>query len=219
MQAGRFAPYLWETSSYDGKEGHATRHCLVLAAIYDAIRRVAGSSSLEHEPTNYRGYSDHRPDLTTSYSGFKIWDLKLLDPFGSTPALDMSARGAFAAFGNTVGARRVRCLWQHCVPSAGDGAEVRGRCVGSRAKPPRRARRAPGHRTHAAEHRHRPAHPRQDPPFLAPPAIARPTPPSQLKPRSARPPLTRRTSGRRTCCSRLSPDALRPDPPPCNGIR
>ena len=31
----------------------------------------------------------------------------------------------------------------------------------SRAKPPRRARRAPGHRTHAAEHRHRPAHPRQ----------------------------------------------------------
>ena len=38
----------------------------------------------------------------------------------------------------------------------------------------RRRRRAPGHRTHAAEHRHRPAHPRQDPPFLAPPDIARP---------------------------------------------
>ena len=58
----------------------------------------------------------------------------------------------------------------------------------SRAKPPRRARRAPGHRTHAAEHRHRPAHPRQDPPFLAPPADrthARPTPQSTQTPLSA----------------------------------
>ena len=55
----------------------------------------------------------------------------------------------------------------------------------SRAKPPRRARRAPGHRTHAAEHRHHPAPPRQDPPFLAPPAIARPTPQSTQIPISA----------------------------------
>ena len=81
-----------------------------------------GSSSLEHEPTNYRGYSDHRPDLTTSYSGFKIWDLKLLDPFGSTPALDMSARGAFVAFGNTACRAREMVRGREARGRAGDGA-------------------------------------------------------------------------------------------------
>lgn len=87
---GREFDVLGDVAQNDGKEGHATRHGLVLAAIYDALRRVAGASMLEHEPSNYRGYSDHRPDLTTSYTGFKVWDLKLLDPFGSTPALDMA---------------------------------------------------------------------------------------------------------------------------------
>ena len=119
---GREFDVLGDVAQNDGKEGHATRHCLVLAAIYDAIRRVAGSSSLEHEPTNYRGYSDHRPDLTTSYSGFKIWDLKLLDPFGSKPALDMSARGAFVGFGNTACRAREMVRGREARGRAGDGA-------------------------------------------------------------------------------------------------
>ena len=92
----------------------------MLAAIYDAIRRVVGSTMVEREPTSYRGYSDHRPDLTTCYTGFKIWDLKFLDPFGSTPGLDMPSRGAFVAFGNT--ACKARELVRGREARAGDGA-------------------------------------------------------------------------------------------------
>ena len=106
----------------DGKEGHAARHGLVLAAIHDAIRRVVGSTMVEHEPRNYRGYSDHRPDLTTHYSGFKIWDLKLLDPFGSTPGLDMPSRGAYVAFGNTACKARELVRGRAARGRAGDGA-------------------------------------------------------------------------------------------------
>ena len=75
---------------------------------------------VEREPTEYRGYSDHRPDLTTSYTGFKIWDLKLLDPFGSTPGLDMPSRGACVAFGNT--ACKARELVRGREARAGNGA-------------------------------------------------------------------------------------------------
>ena len=47
----------------------------------------------------------------------------------------------------------------------------------SRAKPPRRARRAPGGPPHTRRGaRHCPAHPRQDPPPLASPAVTRDTP-------------------------------------------
>ena len=33
--------------------------------------------------------------------GFKIWDLKLLDPLGSTPGTSVAQRGAFVGMGNT----------------------------------------------------------------------------------------------------------------------
>ena len=52
----------------------------------------------------------------------KIWDLKLLDPFGSTPALDMSARGAFVAFGNTACHAREMVRGREARGRAGDGA-------------------------------------------------------------------------------------------------
>ena len=38
---------------------------------------------------------------TTSYDGFKIWDLKMLDPLGSTPGTSVAQRGAFVGMGNT----------------------------------------------------------------------------------------------------------------------
>ena len=38
---------------------------------------------------------------TTSYNGFKIWDLKMLDPLGSTPGTSVAQRGAFVGMGNT----------------------------------------------------------------------------------------------------------------------
>ena len=61
---------LGDVAQNDGKEGHAIRHCLVLAAIYVAIRRVAGSSSLEHEPTNYRGSA--APSLGVSRASARV---------------------------------------------------------------------------------------------------------------------------------------------------
>ena len=98
---GRLLDVLGDVAQNDGEEGHAARHHLVLAAIYDALRRVAGAGSVTKEPQNYHDYSNHRPDLTTSYDGFKIWDLKLLDPLGSTPGTLVGQRGAFVGMGNT----------------------------------------------------------------------------------------------------------------------
>ena len=51
---------------------------------------------VDKEPLNYHDFRDHRPDMTTLFDGFKIWDLKLLDPLGSTPGTSVAQRGAWA---------------------------------------------------------------------------------------------------------------------------
>jgi hypothetical protein len=44
-------------------------------SIYDALRRVYGGQ-VRREPDNYRGYSDHRPDLALLLEGtLKVFDL------------------------------------------------------------------------------------------------------------------------------------------------
>ena len=92
---------LGDVAQNDGREGHGHRHFLVLEAIVDAVQRVIGKGSVEKEPTNYRGYSDHRPDMCTDWDGFKIWDVKLLDSIGSSPGEKLAQRAATVAFGAT----------------------------------------------------------------------------------------------------------------------
>jgi len=59
----------------DGEAGHATRHFMINNSIYDALRRVYGGQ-VRREPDNYRGYSDHRPDLALLLEGtLKVFDL------------------------------------------------------------------------------------------------------------------------------------------------
>ena len=85
------------------------------------------------------------------------------------------------------------------------------------AKPPHRARRAPGHRTHAAEAQASPSSPETRPPI---PRVAHhhtPTPKSTQTPLplsacSARPPLTRRQSPGRPPSPGESPTPRRPAP-------
>ena len=69
-------------------------------AIYDALRRVYGGQ-VRREPDNYRGYSDHRPDLALLLEGtLKVFDLKVFDPISSVPG-QTGLRGAYVGFGNT----------------------------------------------------------------------------------------------------------------------
>ena len=69
-------------------------------AIYDALRRVYGGQ-VRREPDNYRGYSDHRPDLALLLEGtLKVFDLKVYDPIGSEPG-QAGLRGAYVGFGYT----------------------------------------------------------------------------------------------------------------------
>jgi hypothetical protein len=99
---------LGDVAQNDGCEGHAHRHFLVLEAIVDALRRVLGSGGVEKEPSNYRRYADHRPDMCTEWDGFRIWDLKMLDSIGSAPGESLAQRAAAVAFGAT--APRARAL-------------------------------------------------------------------------------------------------------------
>ena len=42
---------------------------------------------MQREPSNYSGYSDHRPDLTLLLDGMlTAFDLKVFDPLGSDPS-------------------------------------------------------------------------------------------------------------------------------------
>ena len=80
--------------------GHATRHFLINNALYDLFRRAYGGQ-VRREPSDYRGYSDHRPDLTMLLDGeLTVFDLKVFDPIGSTPG-NAGERGAYVGFGNT----------------------------------------------------------------------------------------------------------------------
>ena len=71
----------------------------------DALRRVLGSGGVEKEPSNYRRYADHRPDMCTEWDGFRIWDLKMLDSIGSAPGESLAQRAAAVAFGTTIESR------------------------------------------------------------------------------------------------------------------
>jgi hypothetical protein len=92
---------LGDVAQNDGREGHAHRHFLVLEAIVDALRRVMGRGAVEKEPSDYKEYSDHRPDMNTEWGGFKMWDLKLLDVMGSSPGESLPQRAAAVGFGAT----------------------------------------------------------------------------------------------------------------------
>ncbi|MEC7725785.1 MAG: hypothetical protein VYD05_09750, partial [Planctomycetota bacterium] len=101
----------------DGEAGHATRHYLVLRALFEALRRAWGGM-VRYEPTEYKDYSDHRPDLTLQTAdGLVALDLKVFDPVGSD-AGEVEGRGAFVAFGNTRPRARaiVRGLAERGVP-------------------------------------------------------------------------------------------------------
>ena len=60
-----------------------------------------GAGAVEKEPSNYRRYADHRPDMCTEWDGFRMWDLKMLDPIGSAPGESLAQRAAAVAFGAT----------------------------------------------------------------------------------------------------------------------
>ena len=89
-----------DVASNDGLAGHGTRHFLILHALHDAFRRVYGGQ-VRREPMDYRGYSDHRPDLTLLLDGnLTVFDLKVFDSIGSR-ADTCELRGGYVAFGNT----------------------------------------------------------------------------------------------------------------------
>lgn len=89
-----------DVAQSDGEAGHATRHFLINNALYDLFRRAYGGQ-VRREPSDYRGYSDHRPDLTMLLDGeLTVFDLKVFDPIGSTPG-NAGERGAYVGFGNT----------------------------------------------------------------------------------------------------------------------
>ena len=97
---GRVFDSMGDCAANDGEAGHGTRHFLILNALYDAFRRVYGGQ-VRREPTDYREYSDHRPDLTLLLDGdLIVFDLKVFDPIGSTAA-EAALRGGYVAFGNT----------------------------------------------------------------------------------------------------------------------
>ena len=104
-RSGKLFDVLGDVACSDGEAGHATRHFMINNAIYDALRRVYGGQ-VRREPDNYRGYSDHRPDLALLLEGtLKVFDLKVYDPIGSEPG-QAGLRGAYVGFGNTAEAAR-----------------------------------------------------------------------------------------------------------------
>ena len=83
--------------------GHQTRHFTVLMALHEVMRSVWGGNCIR-EPSEYRSFSDHRPDIMALFAapGYQtlIVDLKIFDPIGSDGVPDL--RGALVAFGNTL---------------------------------------------------------------------------------------------------------------------
>ena len=114
-----------DVAQNDGESGHQTRHFHVLNAINDALKRVYGAA-VKREPTSYRDYSDHRPDITLALSDFFAMDVKMFDPLGSTEG-DVQLRAGHVAFGGTEEeARRI----VHGVPER--GCATQGACFNRR---------------------------------------------------------------------------------------
>ena len=110
-----------DVATNDNVEGHATRHFLILQALHDALRRVYGGQ-VQREPSNYSGYSDHRPDLTLLLDGMlTAFDLKVFDPLGSDPS-KVEERAGYVAFGATLERAQTVVLGRSERGHEGDGA-------------------------------------------------------------------------------------------------
>ena len=58
-------------------------------------------STVEYEPSDYKDYSDGRPDVVRHRpEGLWAGDVKVKDPIGSSPAA-CGVRGVYVGFGNT----------------------------------------------------------------------------------------------------------------------
>ena len=89
-----------DMATNDGKAGHQTRHHDVLNALVRVLRSVYGST-VEYEPSDYKDYSDGRPDVVRHRpEGLWAGDVKVKDPIGSSPAA-CGVRGGYVGFGNT----------------------------------------------------------------------------------------------------------------------
>jgi hypothetical protein len=99
---GKAFDLMGDLAQNDGVAGHQTRHFLLLNELFAALRSVWGGQ-VQREPTEYRSYSDHRPDLSAVGLGrggsLLAADLKLFDSLGGEGLPDL--RGAVVAFGNT----------------------------------------------------------------------------------------------------------------------
>jgi len=112
---------LGDVAQNDGEQGHQTRHFLVLESLADALRRVWGAR-VQREPSDYRSYSDYRPDLTVSDGpDFTVIDAKVYDSVGAD-AGEVSGRGALVGFGNTRPTARERVLGREQRGQPGDRA-------------------------------------------------------------------------------------------------
>ena len=100
---GKVFDHLGDVAQNDGFSGHQTRHFTVLMALHEVMRSVWGGNCIR-EPSEYRSFSDHRPDIMALFAapGYQtlIVDLKIFDPIGSDGVPDL--RGALVAFGNTL---------------------------------------------------------------------------------------------------------------------
>ena len=77
---------------------------------------------MQREPSNYSGYSDHRPDLTLLLDGMlTAFDLKVFDPLGSDPA-KVEERAGYVAFGATLERAQTVVLGRSERGHEGDGA-------------------------------------------------------------------------------------------------
>ena len=93
-----------DTAQNDADEGHQTRHYLLLNALFDAMRSVYGGV-VQREPSEYKAYSDTRPDLVGVGLGAGgstlVGDVKLWSDLNShSQPTDGGCRGGAVAFGS-----------------------------------------------------------------------------------------------------------------------
>ena len=60
---GHMFDVMGDLAQNDGDEGHQSRHWLVLTTLVAVLKEAYGSQ-VTYEPSDYRDYSDTRPDLT-----------------------------------------------------------------------------------------------------------------------------------------------------------
>ena len=106
---GREFDVLGDLAGSDGVSGHQTRHYHVLRELVARLRSVWGSA-VEYEPSDYKDYSDTRPDVAIHMAeGLTLGDTKVFDDCGSDPA-EVGTRGAYVAHGNVLPGAREKVL-------------------------------------------------------------------------------------------------------------